>query len=199
MRTQKKCRGLSLMECLVTVAIVAMMAMVALPNGDQMIRRRDLFREAERVRQGLAYTQLRAYMLSENCGVYYFRKGSEWMYAVYRDGNGDGVLKKDILSGKDPLLEGPYPLLDHPTLIGIGFARGVTDPDSMQPIPEGTSPIAFNQSFICSFSPRGDGTPGTVYLTDGLQLAAAIRCSGSDGKLRKLYYFGGKGQPWTER
>src|SRR5436190_9036347 len=155
MRSNQRSRGMSLAECLVTVAIIAIMTMLALPNAAEMMRRRDLYREAERVRESMAYTQMRAYSLSANCGVYYFQRGSEWMYAVYLDGDGDGVLRKDILSGTDKLIEGPYALLDHPTLIGVGFAPGMTDPDSMQPLSAAASPVAFNQSAICSFSPRG--------------------------------------------
>jgi hypothetical protein len=49
-------------------------------------------------------------------------------------------------------------------------------------------PIRFNASDICSFSPIGECTPGSIYLWDGRDRMAVVRVYGRSGKLRTLYY-----------
>ena len=50
------------------------------------------------------------------------------------------------------------------------------------------SPVQFGRSTICSFSPVGSGTPGTVYLVDGGGQLWAARCTGAGGRVRVLRY-----------
>jgi type II secretory pathway pseudopilin PulG len=186
---------MSYLECLIVLAIFAILLPIVLPNIDNMRRRYALFIAAEEVRRQLVDVQERAQLMSRNFGVYYYRRGGVWMYAVYADGNHNGVLHKDIDDGTDKLVAGPFRVLDRSGPVGVGIAEGVTDPDTLRAIDPGTPPIAFNRSFVCSFSPRGSGTPGSVYLTDG-RLSALVRCSGSEGNLHKLY-FAGAGKPWV--
>lgn len=198
MQSKKWSRGMTLIECAVTTAILGILLLCVMPAFDAMHRRQALAAASERVKQQMMRAQNTAAALSRNCGVYYFRRNGEWMYAIYTDENGNGVLRKDIESGTDRRIEGPTLLLDATAPVEIGIGDSLTDPDTLEPIPEGTSPIEFNSSFICSFSQLGTGTPGSIFLTDGGQLAAIVRSSGSDGNLRKLFY-SGKGQKWVER
>jgi hypothetical protein len=150
------------------------------------------------LRRQMVRAQSTAAALSKNCGVYYSETNGQWMYAIYTDENGNGVLRSEIASGVDRRIEGPFPLLNANAPIEVGIGNGFTDPDTLAPFTAGSSPIEFNNSFICSFSQIGSGTPGTIFLTDGRSLGAAVRSSGSDGNIRKLYY-AGKGQKWVER
>ena len=72
---------------------------------------------------------------------------------------------------------------------GILTAYPVPDPSRPgQALDRVTDPIRFNSSDICSFSPVGESTPGTVYLWDGKDRMAAVRVFGRTAKVRVLYY-----------
>ncbi len=49
---------------------------------------------------------------------------------------------------------------------------------------------------ICSFSPLGESTPGSIYLWDGRDRMAVVRVYGRTGKVRTLYYRRGE-RGWT--
>ena len=85
-------------------------------------------------------------------------------WALYRDGDGDGVLTADIRAGDDPQVLPPSRL---------------THLDD---------PIRFNNSNIASFSALGTATPGTVYLTDGMRHLSAARVTGRTGRIDRLSY-----------
>jgi prepilin-type N-terminal cleavage/methylation domain-containing protein len=195
---RKRCSGTTLIECLLSVAVIGIVAFIAVPDIDGMCRRRALALAAEEVRQHLAAAQQRASSMGGNCGVVFAPRGESWTYTIYLDGDGDGVMNADVAGGADRRLEGPLPLLSNPNRISVAIGPGFTDPDTLDPIPEGTRPVGFGRSFICSFSPNGNGTPGSVYLTDNASLGALVRCSGSGGNLRKLFYRGA-GRSWVER
>jgi prepilin-type N-terminal cleavage/methylation domain-containing protein len=196
---QSSCsRGMTFVECTVTMAIMGILLLCVVPALDGMLRRCALATAAEHVREPMMRAQGTAAALSRNCGVYYFLQNGEWMYAIYSDENGNGVLRSEIANGTDRRIEGPAPLLNVSAPIEIGIGDGITDPDTLEPFAEGSSPVEFNNSFICSFSQFGSGTPGSIFLTDGGALAAVVRSSGADGNLRKLYYTG-KGKKWIER
>jgi type II secretory pathway pseudopilin PulG len=189
---------MTLIECTVTVAIMGILLLCVAPALDNMFRRCVLATAAERVRQQMVRAQSTAAALSRNCGVYYFQQNGQWMYAIYTDENGNGVLRSEIAKGTDRRIEGPSPLLDAAAPIHVGIGDGFTDPDTLADFPPGSSPVEFNSSFICSFSQLGTGTPGSIYLTDGGTLGVAVRSSGSAGTLHKLFY-AGKGQKWIEK
>jgi prepilin-type N-terminal cleavage/methylation domain-containing protein len=195
---QRGSRGNTLIECLVTLAVLGVLVMIVVPDLDTVSRRRALYLAAEEVRQHLESAKQRAEMVGANCGAVFARRGEGWVVSLYADGDGDGVQNADIADGTDRRIAGPFPLLSRPNRIAVGIGDGFTDPDTLQPIAPGTSPVAFNRSFICSFSPNGNGTPGSVYLTDGNTVGAAVRCSGSGGNIRKLYYQS-PGKAWIER
>ena len=75
------------------------------------------------------------------------------------------------------------------TSSGVAWACGYPDGDS---IPANASPVQFGASTICSFSPIGESTSGTIYLTDAGGLAYAVRVFGGSGKVRLLRYNAGR-------
>jgi prepilin-type N-terminal cleavage/methylation domain-containing protein len=198
MEPKKSSKGMTLLECAVSMAIMASMLLCTAPALDNMHRRYALATAADRLRRQMVRAQSTAAALSKNCGVYYYQSNGEWLYAIYTDENGNGVLRSEIASGVDRRIEGPALLLDAAAPIHVGIGNGFTDPDTLAPFSPSASPIEFNSSFICSFSQIGSGTPGSIFLTDGGNLGALVRSSGSDGNLRKLYY-AGKGRKWVER
>ena len=112
-------------------------------------------------------------------------------YRLYGDGDGDGVLTRDIESGVDPPL-GPSRQLIHVgrhVRFGIPLGPPPRDPgDPRRRLGNLQDPIRFNRSDLASFNPLGGSTPGSLYLTDGHDHLAVVRVSGRTGRVRVLIY-----------
>jgi prepilin-type N-terminal cleavage/methylation domain-containing protein len=188
-------RGFSLVEALVVVAIVLVMAATAFPVF------RAHFADAHLVGAGQQFKgQFRlARSAAVRAGVYTairFERhddGSVW-YAVYQDGDGDGVRSADISKGEDRLVSGPFPLTGGAPGVRVGINPGIPALPPERGFLSG-DPVRFGSSDILSFSPFGTATPGTFYLAgDGGQ--AAVRVTGGSARVRLMVWRGGG---WRER
>ncbi len=112
-------------------------------------------------------------------------------WALYRDGDGDGVLSADIESGVDPEVAPVQRLAHFGRQTRFGFPPGEAPRDPADPrrrLDRLDDPIRFNRSDIASFSDFGGSTPGSVYVTDGKRHLAAVRVFGRTGKVGRLTY-----------
>jgi type II secretory pathway pseudopilin PulG len=171
------------------IAVVGLLAAFSSPA---------LLRASSRVRLGTAASEIRvALRLARSVAIRYsanaaakFRtaRNGAVTFAIYRDGDGDGVLNADIESGVDPVV---VPVRSLATLghgVRFGFPPGLPPRDPSDPsrrLDRLNDPIRFNNSDLASFDPLGGSTPGSIYLTDG-RLVAALRVSGRIGKVRRL-------------
>lgn len=191
-------RGFTLLEFLIVVAIVGMMLAITLPAFSRMRRQAALKAAAAELRTQFHHTRSRAIAHNVYCGMKFLLLGGEWHFAVYEDGDGDGVRNDDIKSGKDRLIARPRVVLPTSKVATIGLLDiAIKDPDG-DPLPPTKSPVAFNTSAICSFSPLGQSTPGTIYITDDGTDLYAVRVFGTSAKIRVLRYVRatGKWQSW---
>jgi hypothetical protein len=176
------------------LAVAACALAVALPTAANL-------KESVSIRSaaGEAATALlraRAYALTRNVnvGVKFRRNGDRYEWALYRDGNGNGVRTAEIARGVDRPLGIAIPWSRRDVLPGIFFDCPVPDPGrpgSYLDHPD--DPIRFNASDICSFSPVGESTPGSIYLSDGRSRMAVVRVLGRTAKIRVLYWRKGEG------
>lgn len=112
-------------------------------------------------------------------------------HALYRDGDGDGVLNVDIRAGIDPEVRPPRRLAHLGRRIRFGFPSGRAPRDPGDPrrrLDRLHDPIRFNRSDLASFTPRGTATPGTLYVTDGRRHLSAVRVNNRSGKISVLHY-----------
>jgi prepilin-type N-terminal cleavage/methylation domain-containing protein len=187
--------GFSLVEALVAVAIVLVMAATAFPVF------RAHFADAHLVGAGQQFkSQFRlAYSAAVRSGVYTairFERhddGTVW-YAVYRDGDSDGVRSADIEDGKDTLVSGPFPLTGGAPGVSVAINPGIPALPPERGRLSG-DPVRFGSSDILSFSPLGTATPGTFYLA-GDAGQAAVRVTGGSARVRLMVWRGGR---WRER
>lgn len=142
-----------------------------------------------------AFVRARAYALTRGIAVALkFRKdGGRFEWALYRDGNGNGVRNAEIASGVDRSLglAVVWPRSD----VRPGILQGTPVPDPGSPgswLDRLDDPIRFNSSDLCSFSPLGESTPGSVYLWDGRDRMAVVRVLGRSAKVRTLYHYRGE-------
>lgn len=189
-----RARGFSLVELVVVVGLMLTLAAVAFPAF------RPLFAESHLVGAGQAFrTQFRlaasmAVRSNAYTAIRFETRGSDVWYAVYRDGNQNGVRAADIASGKDTLVSGPFPLTSGAPTVHVGINPGTPaiPPDTGL---LGGDPIQFGRSDTLSFSPLGSATPGTFYLA-GDSAQAAVRVTPGTARVRLMICRGGR---WRER
>jgi len=189
-----RARGFSLVELVVVVGILLTMAAVALPAF------RPMFAESHLVGAGQAFrTQFRlaasaAVRGNTYTAIRFEARGDDVWYAVYRDGNHNGVRATDIAAGRDILISGPFPLTGGAPTVRVAINPGVPAIPPDRGLLSG-DPIQFGRSEMLSFSPLGTATPGTFYLA-GDSAQAAVRVTPGSARVRLMLCRGGK---WFER
>ena len=134
---------------------------------------------------------------NRNVGLKFRKNGPRHEWTLYADGNGNGVLSREISTGVDPAIGVYLPWSRNDVFPGIMTGIRVPDPGSPgQYLDRIDDPIRFNNSDICSFSGMGESTPGSVYLWDGRDRMAVVRVFGRTAKIRTLYYRRGE-EGWT--
>jgi prepilin-type N-terminal cleavage/methylation domain-containing protein len=190
-----RAQGFTLVEALVALAIVLVMAATAFPVF------RAMFADAHVLGAGRQFkSQFRlACSTAVRSGVYtairFERRddGTVW-YAVYQDGDRDGVRSADIAGGRDTLLSGPFPLTGGAPGVSVAINPGIPALPPETGLLSG-DPVRFGSSDILSFSPFGTATPGTFYLA-GDASQAAVRVTGGSARVRLMVWRGGR---WRER
>ena len=188
-------RGISLVEMTISIMIILAMAAVAAPmfrahfadahllGAGEQFKARFRLAHSMAVRGGV-YTAIR-FNRRDDGGV---------TYAIYADGNYNGVLSADIARGRDRLVEGPIPLSGGAPGVWVGFNPGVPEIPPDRGVLAG-DPVRFGSSDMLSFSPLGTATPGTFYLA-GDHAQAAVRVTGGTARVRLMLWRGGR---WQER
>jgi prepilin-type N-terminal cleavage/methylation domain-containing protein len=177
--------GYTLMEILIVLAIIGLILGVAFPNFQKMQRRMALRAAAGELRSVFNLVRMRAIARGINTGVKFVMQGGAWHFATYEDGDNDGVRNDDIKKGTDPMIGGPRIVFSQSQLVTIGlpgFPFKDPDGDTVK------SPVTFNSTALCSFSPRGEATPGTIYITDNDGELWCVRVYGATAKVRALRY-----------
>lgn len=186
---KRRAAGYQLLEAAVGAAIALITAGFLLPP---------LLRLADGRRVRLATAELtgvlreaRSYAIRYNCrvGVKFHVEDEETRWTLYRDGDGDGVLNRDIDSGVDPPLGLPRTLTHLGRHVRFGFPPGPPPRDPGDPrrrMRRLDDPIRFNRSDIASFGPLGGSTPGSLYVTDSIRNLLVVRVYGRTGKVKVM-------------
>ena len=188
--------GYSLLELLIVLVILGMMVCVAVPAFATYRRKNSIIVAARQLEFTLRFVRSRAITRSAHAGIKFTGSGSDWSFAIYDDGDNDGIRTDDIRKGIDTIATAPASLMPQLQCARIGLLPyTIKDPDG-DALPPSKSPVQFGTSAICSFSPIGSGTPGSIYVTtDGGDLYC-VRVLGASGRVRILRY--GANKKWEE-
>lgn len=188
MRTSE--RGFELAELLVATAIAAISLLLAAPSLLQLARGTTVELAAEEIVGALREARAFAIRQSANVGIKFrVEDDGRAAWALYLDGDGDGVRTNDIDSGVDPIAAPFRSLGQFGATARLGFPPGRPPRDPSAPGRRLTGlddPIRFNRSDIASFSPLDGATPGSIYVTDGLERLLCVRIDSRSGRARIL-------------
>lgn len=190
MPTLRSARGFQLIELLLVLAVISLVFTLSLPLLSSGATALELDMAAAEVVGALRLARMNAIRLGVKVGVK-FREQERgvFTFTLYSDGDGDGVLTRDIESGVDPPVGLPRQLHHFGRRVRLGFPLGPAprDPGNRRRrLPP--DPVRFNRSDLASFGPLGGSTPGSIYLTDGRSRLRAVRLFGRTGKAKILRY-----------
>ena len=94
-------RGFSLLELVLVLGPVALMAAIAVPSMLWGLNDARAVAAARHVAALARLTRVQAAMRSTRVGLRFERDGATYRYAVYVDGNGNGLRRRDIRRGID--------------------------------------------------------------------------------------------------
>jgi len=180
-------RGYSLIELVFVLALVVIVAGAAVPSITGGLDRVRTRAAATYVASRLMLARLEAVKRSTFVGVQFSQQSDGYWIRTYVDGNGDGVLTRDITQGVDLPLGPPMQLDQQFPGVQFGICSGVTaitPGDAFNP----GDPIQTGQSTVVSFNPNGSSTSGTLYIRGRLANQLAVRVLGVTARTRVLRF-----------
>jgi len=182
-------RGVSSYELLVVLGLTSPLLVVILAGAFHLRSALAVRSAAGEVQVAFFRARAEAIVRGRMVGLKFVKNGDRHEWALYRDGNGNGIRSAEIVSGVDRPLGVAFPWSRNDVAPGILTGNLVPDPGAPgRYLDRPDDPIRFNASDICSFSPMGESTPGSVYLWDGHDRMAAVRVFGRSAKVRALYH-----------
>ena len=197
MRPATDIGGYSFLELTTAMALGVTLTAGAVPHylaGLDDLRARGA---VHHVSERLHRARMEAVMRSAMVGVQFTQTSAgSYGYAVYLDGNRNGVLTHDIRRGVDPLIAPAERLADQFPGVEFGAIPGLppVDPGGTPP---GSDPIRLGSGSIASFSALGTATSGTLYIRGRRNVQYAVRIFGETGKTRMLKFEPRTGQ-WKQ-
>jgi type II secretory pathway pseudopilin PulG len=188
--------GYTALETLLVVSIVVTLVGLAVPvtlEGLEEARTRGAARYlATRIRLARAMAAAR----SRTIGLCFERVGAEYAYALYEDGDRDGIRTADIEQGIDRVVAPrEWPTTSFPG-VRFGFLAGV--PPIGGDAGDLNDPVRAGSSDIVSLTPIGTATGATLYLCGPKRSQYAVRVLGTTGRTR-VFQFDRASATWIEK
>lgn len=179
--------GYSLLELMAAMALSLTLAATAIPEYLAALDDMRASGAVHHVAARLQRARMEAVMRSATVGVQFVQTAAGYSYAVYVDGNRNGVLTRDIQRGVDRVVIATERLPEQFSGVEFGAIPGLPPVDSGG-TPPGTDPIRLGAGNIASFSPLGTSSSGTVYIRSGRDVQYAVRIFGETGRTRMLKF-----------
>jgi hypothetical protein len=167
---------------------------IAIPSTRDAIDELQTAAAARYVAGRLGEARISAVARSACVGIRFEPVGSDYRYASYIDGNGNGIRSQDITLGLDLPVTGKEALHDKFPAVGFGLMNGYPDVDNTSGT--GADGVRIGRARIATMSPDGTATAGTLYL-HGRRSQYAVRILGTTGRMRVLQYKASK-RTWID-
>jgi hypothetical protein len=187
--------GVSVIEILFVLALGITVAGIAVPITSEALEELRAASAARYLAARVGGLRIDALKRSTCVALRFQRAGDDYSYAVFVDGNGNGVRSADITAGVD-MQVGPVQRIGD-AFPGVRFELGSGVPDADGQSGTGTDGVRIGTARILTMSPDGSASSGTLYLR-GRRGQYAVRVLGVTGRTRVLAYHPGL-REWRSR
>jgi type II secretory pathway pseudopilin PulG len=177
----------TLVELLFAMGVAATLAAVSIPQLTASMDDLRASAAARLVAATLQQTRMEAVRRGRSMAVRFQQTGAGYQFAVYADGNRNGVRADDIAAGRDPQVRASRRLPDAFPGVDFGAAAGLPAVDASSS-PPGTDPIRLGSSDMVTFTPLGTATTGSLYVRGRHDVQYVVRVFGETGKTRLLKF-----------
>jgi hypothetical protein len=180
-------RGYSVLELVFVLSLSLTVAAAAVPQFQNGL---DAYRAAGAARYiagRLQRARMEAVLRSVEVALRFSSSSAGVSYAVYVDGNGNGVLSTDIQSGVDRMIVAPERLRDNFAGVDFGAIPGLPPVDAGGTAP-GSNPVRLGSGSSASFSPDGTSSSGSLYILGARNTQFVVRLYGETAKVRVLRF-----------
>src|ERR1041384_2835252 len=168
------------------VGLVATLSAIAVPQARAGLDDSRTLGAARYIASRCQRARSEAVTRSAEVGLRFTMDDGTFAYAVYIDGNRNGLRAADIRSGGDREVMPPERLRDVFANVDFG-TRPQLPPIDSGAEPPGTDPVRLGPSNILAFTPNGTSSSGTLYIR-GQRAQYAVRVFGDTGKTRVLAF-----------
>jgi type II secretory pathway pseudopilin PulG len=183
----------SLLEVVFVLGVAATLGSIAVPQA--MVSLDDLRTAgAARYMSGrLQRSRMEAVKRNASTALKISRVGDTFAFSTYVDGNGNGVLARDIQTGADQAIAAPERLGYQFPGVEFGAISGLPAVDATG-APPGSDPIRLGSSDMAVFTALGTATTGSLYMRGRRNAQYVVRIYGETGKTRVLKFNARSGQ-----
>ena len=180
--------GAALIDIIVATSLSVVMVAIAIPVVGGTLDRERTIVGAQYLAGQLLRARLDSLKRARSVAVRLEVVGDRTQLQLFADGNGNGVLQRDIDRGIDPPLAPPEWLDDQARDISLRVNQTIKDVAGAATIAPGDDPLRIGNTALLTFSPLGSATSGTLYVAAHRGPQMAIRVFGATGRVRVLMF-----------
>lgn len=181
-------RGIALVDVLAATGLSLVMAAVAVPVIGATLDREHVIVGTQYLAAHMQRARLESLKRAAAVAVRLEVLDGRAAVQLFTDGNGNGVLQKDIDRGVDRALTDVTWLEQHARDVSLRINQRVTDVAGVAELDAGDNPLRIGNTSLVSFSPLGSSTSGTLYVAAQRGPQMAIRIYGATGRVRVLTF-----------
>ena len=180
--------GAALIDVIFASSLVIVLASIAVPVvGGTMDRERTIVGTQYFAGQ-LQRARLEALKRARSVALRIELIDERTRFRLYADGNGNGVLQKDIDRGVDVPLTPASWLDEQSGQVSLRVNQPITAVSGPGTLAPGDDPLHIGNTALLAFSPAGSATSGTLYVARHQGPQMAIRVFGATGRVRVLMF-----------
>ncbi len=180
--------GAALIDVLVALGLSGVLAAVAVPVLGGTLDREQVIVGTQYLAASVQRARLESLKRASAVAVRLEMLDGRTAVQLFTDGNGNGVLQRDIDRRIDPPLTRVEWLDAHGRDVSLRINQAITDVAGSAEFNAGDDPLRIGNTALVSFSPLGSSTSGTVYVAARRGPQMAIRIYGATGRVRVLMF-----------